>query len=561
MNDIRTKPAIDGIMLEIAWGRLTAVADEAAAALVRTSFSTGVRESNDFACVLMDSRGNSLAENRGGIPSFCGCVGRTTQELMQRYPPGTWQPGDVFITNDPWLGTGHLPDVTVVMPIFLGQRLIGYAGTVAHNPDMGGAGFSADCTEVYEEGLRIPPLRLIKNGELCEELIALLRANSRIPNECVGDILAQVSSCRVMQQGTLELLGDLGMDGLDEMATLLQDRAESVMRAAISRIPDGVYHAEVPMDGYDEPLRIVCTITVAGDEMTIDYEGSSPAVPKGINCVEHYTWAYTTYPVKCILDPSGPRNEGSFRPIKVLAPAGSILNATFPAPCSARHLVGHMLSSSIFLALGEAIPELVIADSGSAPGFRTIYSGQDERGERFHFILFANGGMGARPTADGLACTQFPSNTAAASIEVMETLTPMTVWAKQLIPGSGGDGRYRGGDGQEIIIEMGNTPVHASIMAERVLHPAEGLQGGRPGSPVSLNLLNREAALPRKGRTMLRPGDVIQLCYAGGGGYGDPTERERAAVMRDLRDGLVTPEVARSVYDLSDAEVEAAHDD
>jgi N-methylhydantoinase B len=544
--------AFDAVTLEILWGRLIAAVDEAAAALVRTSFSTGVRESNDFACVLMDSHGNSLAENRGGIPSFCGCIGRTTRELLARFPRESWKPDDVVLTNDPWLGTGHLPDITVVSPIFYQGRLVAFAGSVAHNPDIGGAGFSADCTEVFEEGLRVPPLKIVKNGEVNEDLIEVFRANSRIPDECVGDIMAQVASGKVMAAGVVELLEDQKLDGVDELSALLQQRAERVMRDAIARIPDGVYRSTMMLDGFEEPLKLVCAITVKGEEMVVDYAGTSPAVRRGINCVEHYTWAYTTYPLKCILDPNGPRNEGCFRPIRVVSPPGSILNATFPAPCSGRHLVGHVLSANIFAALGQAIPELVIADSGSAPGFRTIYSGHDVGGERFHFILFANGGMGARPNSDGLACTQYPSNTAAASIEVMETLTPMIVWRKQLYANSGGAGEWRGGDGQEIVIEMGETPVRISVMAERMLHPAQGMFGGQAGTPVALNLTNRDVDLPRKGRTILEPGDVLRLRYAGGGGYGDPKRRSRDLVRADLRDGLITEEAARETYGLRD---------
>jgi N-methylhydantoinase B len=543
----------DPVALEILWSRLIAIADEAAATLVRTSFSTIVRESNDYACVLLDPNGDALAENRGSIPSFVGCLARTMKHFLRKFPRETWQPGDVVITNDPWLATGHRPDITMAAPIFHRGRLVGFAGSIAHSPDVGGALWSADCREVFEEGLGIPPLKLSKAGVLNEELVELFRANSRVPEQALGDLHAQVAAGEVMSERLRELLEDQGLDDLGSLGAVLHARAEAAMRDAIRAVPDGTYRSTVEMDGYDEPLQIVCTLTVAGDEMTIDYTGTSPQVDRGINCVMNYTWAYSTYPVKCALDPETPKNEGSYRPIHVIAPEGCLLNPRFPAAVNARQLVGHVLSAAIFGALAQAIPDRVIADSGSAPTFRTVYSGIGRDGERFQFILFANGGMGARPTMDGLPCTPFPTNSTCASIEVMESLTPLIVWAKQIRPDSGGAGRWRGGYGQEIIVEVASAkPIVVSVISDRGKHPARGLLGGLPGAPVEVALLNRAAELPRKARTMLQPGDVLALRYAGGGGYGDPRERDRALVRADLRNGVISAEAARTLYGLSE---------
>ncbi|MBI4505032.1 MAG: hydantoinase B/oxoprolinase family protein [Chloroflexi bacterium] len=542
----------DAATLEILWNGLTASADEAAATLVRTSFSTIVRESNDFACVLLDAEGDTLAESHLSIPSFVGCLPHTVKHLLRRFPPDIWQPGDVVVTNDPWLATGHRPDITMAMPIFHRGELVGFAGSIAHSPDIGGALWSADCREVFEEGLGIPPLWLYRAGALNRDLIELYRANSRVPDQAIGDLHAQVAAGEVLTRRLIEMLEDRDIRDLRALSVALQARAEAAMRAAIRALPDGTYRSAVQLDGYDEPLRIACAVTVHDDELCIDYAGTSPQVDRGLNCVLVFTRAYSIYPVKCVLDPETPKNEGAYRPIQVVAPEGCLVNPRFPAPVNARHLVGQVLSSAILEALFQALPERVIADSGSAPAFRTVFSGVGRHGERFQFTLFANGGMGARPTADGLPCTPFPTNSACASIEVMESLTPLTVWAKQVRPDSGGPGTWRGGYGQEIIVQVsGDQPVTLSVLSDRGRHPARGLRGGRPGACVDVQLVSRQANLPRKGRAVLQPGDVVALRYAGGGGYGDPRQRDPALVCADVRSGVVSPAAACEVYGLA----------
>jgi len=540
---------LDPIALEVIWNRLVAAADEAAAAIVRTSFSTIVRESNDYACILTDAKGNLLAENRASIPSFCDCLGRTVKLLLERFPVATWKPGDAIITNDPWYGTGHLPDYSVVTPVFHRARLIGFAGCVAHNPDVGGAMWAADCTEMYEEGTRIPPVRVMVAGEPNETVLDIIRANSRVPNESAGDILAEVSANEVMATRVVELLEDLRLDDLDAVGQELIARAERLMREAVRKVPDGEYRSTVMLDGFEEPLRLECVVNVRDDNLSVDFSGTSAQVPHGINCVIHYTVAYTNYPLKCILDPHGPKNEGSYRPFRVTAPEGSLLNARFPAPVSGRHIVGHLLSTCIFEALEKAIPGQVIADSGSAPGLRTVYSGLRKDGSRFGFVLFANGGMGARPGSDGLPCTQYPSNTTPGSIEVMEGIAPLVVWKKQLWEDSAGHGKFRGGLGHDMVIEIASeAPIRFSVISDRMKFPPKGIRGGQPGTAAQLELLNRSEVLPRKGRTILNPGDQVRILFPGGGGYGNPKERDRALIEKDVRQGVVSAAEAERVY-------------
>lgn len=541
--------AFDPITLEVYWNRLISIADEAATGLLRTAFSTIVRESNDFATVVMDRNGDSIAENTGGIASFSCILPKTTKSFLQRFPAETWQPGDCVITNDPWLATGHLPDFTAVSPIFHKGRLVGFAGSIAHSPDVGGALWSADCRELFEEGIRIPPARLLRAGERNEQLVELLTANVRIPGPVMGDLEAQVVANEVGVRRLAEFLEDTGLDDLQGLSAALQERADLAMRRAIAAVPDGVYTATLDADGFDEQkTHIACRVTVQGERMHIDFAGTSPQIDRGINCVLNYTHAYAVYPVKCALDPFTPRNEGSYQAITVDAPGGSILNPRFPAPCSARQLTGHLLAGVIYEALAGVLPDKVMAECGGAPTMRALFSGQNRAGDRFSQVLFASGGMGACPHRDGLPTTAFPTNVGAGSIEAYESVAPLLVWRKQLRPDSGGAGRFRGGLGQDVEIEVRTAaPVRLSLLSDRRDHPAKGLLGGRHGAPAVIEIDDGTRPHP-KSRTSVAPGRRVRLLYAGGGGFGDPRERDPEAVRADLRDGYITAEAARRDY-------------
>ena len=541
----------DPITLEILWSRLIAIADEAAATLVRTSFSTILRESNDYACGILDAHGYSLADNTQSIPSFVGTLPRTCRWILERIPPAGLEPGDVLITNDPWLATGHLPDVTMFTPIFHGGRLVAFAGMIGHMPDIGGTLWSADAQEMFEEGLRIPPCRLMRRGEVNPDVYRFIEANVRVPGQVWGDLQALMAAGETAARRIHEFLQDQGMHDLSALAQAIQGRAEASMRQAIREARDGVYAYTLESDGYDAPLKICATITIRGDEVTVDYAGTSPQINRGLNCVMNYTYAYTCYPLKCALDPLTPKNEGSFRPFTITAPEGSLLNPRFPAPVNARQITGHLLGCAVFGALAPALPQRVIADSGSAPTCRALFSGRLPSGQKFSFILFANGGMGARPDRDGLSTTPFPTNSTCASIEVMENLAPLIVWKKELLADSGGPGLWRGGLGQEILLEvMATEPLAVSLISDRRHHPALGLFGGLPGGPVHF-VLNDGQFIHPKARSALKPGDRLTIRYAGGGGYGPPDRRDRDRVLADLRHGYITERAAREIYKLS----------
>ena len=545
-------PAFDAITLEIYWNRLISIADEAATGLLRTAFSTIVRESNDFATVLMDRNGDSVSENTGGIASFSCILPKTTKVFLEKFPADTWRPGDSVVTNDPWLATGHLPDFTVVTAIFHRDQLVGFAGSISHSPDVGGSLWSADCRELFEEGIRIPPARLLRAGEWNEQLIDILMGNVRVPRQVLGDLQAQVVANEVCVRRVEEFLEDTGLPDLQGLSGALSERADRAMRRAIGEVPDGTYHATIEADGFDEQItRIVCAVTVRGDTMHIDYEGTSAQIDRGINCVMNYTHAYSVYPVKCALDPFTPRNEGSYQAITVSAPERSILNPLYPAPVSARQLTGHLLAGAIYKALSPVLPKQIIAECGGAPTMRALFSGINRDGDRFSQVLFASGGMGALPHRDGMSTTAFPTNVGAGSIEAYESVAPLLVWKKRLRTDSGGAGTFRGGLGQEVEIELRTeAPARLSLLSDRHQHPASGVLGGMHGAPSVITLNDGTKPHP-KSRSSVKPGQRLTLLYAGGGGYGDPKQRDRDAVRADLRDGYISADAARRDYGLA----------
>jgi N-methylhydantoinase B len=541
---------LDPISLEILWQRLIAVTDEAAMTLVRTSFSPIMRESNDLSCVLFDARGDAIAEDAIGIPSFNVTLGRTLKHMMSLRPPTQWAPGDVMITNDPWIGAGHLPDCTIVAPVFAGERLLAWIGSIGHQVDVGGSGWSADSTEIFQEGLRLPPLLLRRAGKLNEDVLTLIRANVRLPDRLIGDLMAMVSAGEVASERLLELVRDADLDDLSAVSAQMSRLTEASMRASIAKIPDGTYRSELELDGTDtEAINVKIAVVVKGETLTIDFGGTSPQVSKGMNCPFNYTEAYTFYPIKCVLDPSTPRNEGSYRSVRVVAPDGSILNPRFPAAVNARHLVGHSLAGAVYQALAHVIPERVIAESGSAPTMRAVISGWRDDDTRFSTIPFINGGMGAGADHDGLSATCFPSNVISGSMEMVESLAPLRVWKKELAADSGGPGKFRGGLGQEVEIEIiGKRDCTVSFFVERRTHPARGVAGGLPGSPSVVEWNGRRDGYSLKGRATIKPGDRLLLRYPGGGGHGDPRERLREALERDVAAGFVTPTAAKKAY-------------
>lgn len=515
-SEVQAEPAskYGSIELEILWKRLISVVDEASAAFVRTCFSTLVRDGNDFAIVLTDAEGRSLAQSTMSLPGFIGCLPATVQHFLAKYPAETIKPGDVFITNDPWKGSGHVHDVTTATPIFHAGKLVAFAAVVSHLPDIGGKLRSNSSREIYEEGLQIPVMKLLDEGKPNEILIELISQNIRVPEQGMGDIWGQVSGCRTMGE---RLQGLLETVNLIDLGAEVRKRSENAMREAIRKIPDGVYKSTVQHDGFDEPIVIKCELTVKGDRIDIDYSGTSQQLPHALNVVPIYTFAYTVYGLKALLCPDIPNNEGSFMPITTKAPLGSLLNPTYPAASGGRSAIGHLLPAAVFKALADVLPDKVWA-SGS-PNSSMTMSGE-YRKKRFAVVNFLNAGQGATATRPGFSALSFPANLGNTPIEMMESLAPIRVLRREIRRGSGGEGRNAGGCGISFEFEIlpDASDVMASFLMTQLKAPTSGLAGGGAGSSGQL-MINGQVIDPTAPR-VLKARDRVLMETAGGGGYG-----------------------------------------
>jgi N-methylhydantoinase B len=539
-----SSPVLDAISLEILWTRLVTVVNEQAAALVRTSFTPIVRDSGDLSAAFFDARGRMLAQADTGTPGHINSLATAMKHFLAVYPAERLAPGDVLITNDPWKTSGQLNDLSIVTPAFRDGRLVGFFGSTCHAIDIGGRGLSADAGEVFEEGLFIPIAKLHAAGEPDETLTSLIAANVRAPEEVLGDIHAQVAGNEVGCARLLEYLREFDLPDVEELGDQIIGRSERAMRSAIEALPDGTREHTIQTDGLDEPLTIRCAVTIAGDEVTVDYSGSSPQAARGMNVVLNYTAAYTVYALKCAIAPEMPNNEGSFLPLSVTAPEGTILNPRFPAAVAARHIVGHFLPHAVFGALAPLLPDRVVAEGAGNIWLTTV---RGTGSNRFVSVMFAAGGMGARPDRDGLSATSFPSGIATTPVEVLETTSPLVIRRKELRPDSGGPGRYRGGLGQTIEVEVRTgEPYVVSVLCDRMRFPALGYLGGGPGAPAAIATSDGGGAA--KLSRAMPAGSGFTLELPGGGGFHDPSERDPEAIRHDVEEGLVSAEAAAALY-------------
>lgn len=535
---------MDPVSIEVMWTRLVSVVDEAAKVIARTAFSTLSNDANDFACVLTGPDGASLAQNTYGIPSFIATLPATVRHVLAEFPADTMRDGDVFITNDPWMGTGHLPDVCLVKPLFHDGALVAFAATTSHVPDIGGQVRSVAPRENYEEGLHIPILRFMRAGEADPVLVKLIRINVRTPDQTMGDIWAQVAALEVMEARVRQLMADYALDSLLPLAGEIYGRSERAMRAAIRAVPDGVYRCEMQTDGMpgmEAPFTLRVALTVRDGTVEADYAGTTAQQPCAINCPLTYTYAMTAYAIRCAFLPDLPNNEGMFRPVRVRAPERTLLNPVFPAAVGGRAATGHYVPVLLFGALHEALPDRVMAAPGS-PLWNMTIVGEDAReagGKRYACALFFNGGLGGRAAGDGVSCLSWPSNISTTPVEVAERAAPVLVRFKRLVPGSGGDGTHRGGLGQETLIEMRNDG-SAFFMTERTRIPAPGLGGGEAGrlGAVEIDGVAVDARRPHH----LRAGSQVLIRTPGGGGYGSPAGRDPTARARDAAEGYAGPD-------------------
>jgi len=536
--------AIDPVRLEVIWNRFLSVANEQQDTLIRTACSTTERESQDLAYGMFDNKGRMIAQSISGTPGHINAMATSMKHFLAAYPPDKLAPGDVLITNDPWQTAGQINDITITTPVFKNGKLVALFANTCHSADIGGRILSAEAREVFEEGLRIPIMKLFERGEPNRILMQIVRANVRQPDEVIGDFYAQTACNDTGGRALLEMMEEFALDGIDPIAEEIIRRSEAAVRAEITKLPSGEWSNETWSDGFEEPIVVRCTVKVAGDEIFIDFTGSSPQSTYGINVVLNYTHAYASFAIKAAICPDVPHNEGSFRPVHVSAPPGSILNALDPAPVASRQVIGHFIPSAIFAALSGAMPGRLMAP-GADPIWLSVWRGQNPP---FTLTVFQVGGTGARPSKDGLNAVGFPSGVAGVPAEVIESLSPVVMKRRELRADSGGAGTWRGGLGQLTeFTRRGEGSWSVSSIADRTSYPAPGLLGGQAGATGEVTLSDGTRLNP-KALKDLRSGEVVHVNLPGGGGYGDPLRREPEKVRWDVIEGYVTPEEAEKKY-------------
>jgi N-methylhydantoinase B len=537
--------AFDAVALGIMWDRLIAVADEIVSTLVRTSFSTIVRESYDLSVVLFDQDGLLMAQGTYSVPVFIGTGPLTLRHMLARHPPESLRDGDILVTNDPWMGTGHTFDISVMRPVFRRGRLVGYTMTITHLPDVGGLGFSAGATEIFHEGLRLPICKLYRAGEPNGFLLELIRTNVRAPEQVLGDVMANVAANEMGGRALIEFMDEYGLEDLRPLAQAICAQSEQAMRAKIRAMRQGSFRNRITVEGIDGPVELACRVDVGDGAVAVDFAGTGPCVSRGINTPFCYAYAMALYCLKCVTVPRLPNNGGSARPVTATAPPGCIVHALPPAPVAARHVMAHFVGPLLFGALVQAVPDEAQADCGMTDYI--AFQGRHPNGRTVSTIYFAAGGFGALKGTDGVEVLPGPSNMAVVPAEVWESLTGVVIERRALLPDSGGAGEARGGLGQEIVMRNATgAPMNVFCMGYRTEFPPAGFEGGGPGA-LREHRINGEVVHP-KGNHVLQPGDRIAFRQAGGGGFGDPRRRPVEAVLADLRQGFVSPEGALRDY-------------
>ena len=538
----------DAISLEIMWSRLVNVVEEMWLTVCRTAFSLVISEAQDFACELLDPEGETLAHSPRAMPVFNLTLPRAVKALLERYPAHTLQPGDILVTNDPWLCAGHLFDIAVVTPVFREGRVVGLMGTVGHVSDIGGTKDSLRAREIYEEGFQIPPMKLFEAGKPNETLFRLLGENVRNSGQVIGDIHSFVAANAIGAERLTAFMDEYGMHDLRALATVVQNKSEQAMRAAIRKLPEGVHRGTISNNPLGTVLTYPVAITVKDGAIDIDFDGAPPQLPQGgLNSTLNYTAAHATYPLKCMLTPDVRGNAGCYRPFTVRAPEGSILNCTRPASVNIRTRTGWYIAPNIFRALSKAAPQQVQAFTG-LPVAMNIY-GTDAQGRLYSDLLFAGGGQGASARGDGKSGLLWPTSAANTSIELFESRAPVLVLEKSYIPGSGGRGEFRGGLGQRVRLRKlqdDKRTTMVSIYPEGVANPIEGLFGGEAGCEASGKVLKTTGELVTDCGTgalveLETPDEIVELVLAGGSGYGHPSARALHRIDHDSEEGIAEP--------------------
>ncbi len=559
--------SLTSVANQVMWNRLISVVEEQAMALVRTAFSTSVREAGDLSAGVYDLDGRMLAQAVTGTPGHVNAMADTVAHFMRIIGTDNMYEGDVYITNDPWMGTGHLHDITVVSPSFHEDRHVGYFACTAHVVDIGGRGFGADGNSVYEEGFAIPIMKLAEKGAVDQSFINIVRHNVREADQVVGDIYALATCNEIGHRRLRDMLDEFALRDLKSVSDFILDNSYRATVERIATLPRESVVNDMTIDGFDTPVHLQVRLDIEADRIKADFAGTSGVDKKGINVPLVYTKAYACYALKCALAPEIPNNAASLLPFEVSAPENSILNARHPAPVALRHVIGHMIPDVVFGALDKFMPGTVPAEGASSLcNFQVSLRPRSDGNappdsERAEVLMFNSGGSGARPGIDGMNATAFPSGVMTMPIEATEHTGPVIIWRKELRPDSGGAGKFRGGLGQfmEVAARAGHE-FDFSAMCDRVDHPARGRAGGLKGGATTIGL---EDGTPMrgKGRQAVPIGGKVMLAFPGGAGYGDPLQRDREAVLRDVRGGYISGEAAMRDYGLSEDDVFAVQSD
>ena len=546
-----TNGQLDPVLLEVMWSRLVSITDEQAAALIRTAFTAVVSQSEDIAAGLFDSEGRMVAQSDSGTPGHINSMANAVQHFLVRFPASDLEPGDVLITNDPWISSGQLHDITVVTPVFHKGVVVAYMASTIHVVDIGGRPLGADAPSVFEEGFFIPITHLYKAGSPVNFLFELIEANVRYPREVLGDIHAQVVANEVGQRRLTESLKEFELEDLRELSAIIRRRSKTIVGKSVSPLPDGEYKHTLEIDGVHEPVQLAVSVRIQGQKIAVDFTGSSTQQPYGINSVLNYTAAYAVCAIKCVLCPDLPNNDGVLTSIPVSAPLGSVLNPIKPAPVAGRHVVGQVVPDVIYQALKPILASKSIAGSSSVDWITQII-GETSEGEHFYTYFILAGGMGARQNKDGLSAVSFPSRPSLIPLEIIEAQSPIVFDHQRLRVDSGGAGQHRGGCGQEVQFWVrSDKPVTVCPMYDRIGCRAPGLLGGEPGAKGKVET-EPEIKLHSKIRAKVPPGTTFTLSTPGGGGYGKPGTRDHEKVKHDIIEGYISKEKAKTAYGFGD---------
>ena len=545
---------------QVMWNRMISIVEEQAQALIRTAFSTSVREAGDLSAGLYNRNGEMLTQAVTGTPGHVNAMAESVGHFISHIGLGNMAENDVYVTNDPWLGTGHLHDITVVTPSFVNGNHIGFFACTAHVVDIGGRGFGADANSIYEEGFYIPIMKLMDKGAVDHTLINLLRINTREPDQLVGDLYALVTCNEVGHNRLVEMMSEFELSELSEISHFILDNSHRATVEYIKALPNNSADGSMIIDGYQDPITLKVNVDIQDEIIVCDFAGTSKIDNKGINVPLVYTKAYACYALKCAIAPEIPNNAASLAPFQITAPVNSILNAVHPAPVALRHVIGHMVPDTVYDALDKILPNKVPAEgAGTLCNFQVSIQPtlNSEHTQRSEILTFNSGGSGARPTLDGMNATAFPSGVMTMPVEATEHAGPIVIWRKELRPDSGGSGEFRGGLGQymEVGVTAGNESFF-SAMFDRVNYPARGRKGGGDGAATTIGL-DDGSPLRGKGKQFISEGKKVMLAFPGGAGYGDAKNRDSNLVKKDLAAGFISAQVAADDYHLSQAEIDS----